>query len=173
MAGRAGRRGKDTEGTVIIMRNRYVSYIMHTYSTMLLPLILIRYGMCYILYTYLCLYCNIHHIYAYVRRTWRWVTRSSPRRLVNWYPHLPACYHILHDTIHYTYLLLTFILHYTISLYTILINYSMQVDGIKSHFKTSYGLAVKLLETRSIEECRALIERGFGAYVLQKRVRRK
>ena len=47
------------------------------------------------------------------------------------------------------------------------------VDGIKSHFKTSYGLTVKLLETKSIEECRALIERGFGAYLLQKRVLKK
>lgn len=47
------------------------------------------------------------------------------------------------------------------------------IDGIKSHFKTSYGLTVKLLETRSIDECRALIERGFGSYVLQQRSQRK
>jgi hypothetical protein len=37
--------------------------------------------------------------------------------------------------------------------------------GIKSHFKTSYGLTVKLLETKSIEECRALIERYTYAYI--------
>lgn len=43
------------------------------------------------------------------------------------------------------------------------------VDGIKSHFKTSYSLTVTLLETKSIDECRALIERGFGAYLLQQR----
>ena len=47
------------------------------------------------------------------------------------------------------------------------------IDGIKSHFKTSYGLTVTLLETKSIDECRALIERGFGAYLLQQRVQRK
>ena len=32
---------------------------------------------------------------------------------------------------------------------------------------------MKLLETKTIEECRALIERGFGAYLLQKRVLKK
>ena len=47
------------------------------------------------------------------------------------------------------------------------------IDGIKSHFKTSYGLTVKLLETKTLEECRALIERGFGAYLLQKKVQKK
>jgi superfamily II RNA helicase len=47
------------------------------------------------------------------------------------------------------------------------------VDGIRSHFKTSYGLTVKLLETKTIDECRALIERGFGAYLLQKKVQKK
>ena len=47
------------------------------------------------------------------------------------------------------------------------------IDGIKSHFKTSYGLTVKLLETKTLEECRALIERGFGAYLLQKKVLKK
>lgn len=47
------------------------------------------------------------------------------------------------------------------------------VDGIRSHFKTSYSLTVKLLETKSIEDCRALIERGFGAYLMQKRINKK
>ena len=83
MAGRAGRRGKDTEGTVVILRNRFEDVKMG------------------------------HKIL------------TSP------------------------------------------------IDGIKSHFKTSYGLTVKLLETRTLEECRALIERGFGAYLLQKKVAKK
>lgn len=83
MAGRAGRRGKDTEGTVVVMRNRFED---------------VKVG---------------HKIL------------TSP------------------------------------------------VDGIKSHFKISYGLAVKLLETRTVSDCRALIERGFGSYVLQKRVKKK
>jgi hypothetical protein len=30
-----------------------------------------------------------------------------------------------------------------------------------------------LLETKSLNECRALIERGFGAYLIQKRVLKK
>jgi superfamily II RNA helicase len=47
------------------------------------------------------------------------------------------------------------------------------VDGIKSHFKTSYGLTVKLLQTKTLDECRALIERGFGTYLLQQRVQKK
>lgn len=47
------------------------------------------------------------------------------------------------------------------------------VDGIKSHFKTSYSLTVKLLKTKSVEECRQLIERGFGAYLLQQRMLKK
>ena len=83
MAGRAGRRGKDTEGTVVILRNRFEDVKMG------------------------------HKIL------------TSP------------------------------------------------IDGIKSHFKTSYGLTVKLLETKTLEECRALIERGFGAYLLQKKVQKK
>lgn len=48
-----------------------------------------------------------------------------------------------------------------------------KVDGIKSHFKASYGFAVKLLETRSLSECRALMERGFGAYSMMKRIQRR
>lgn len=44
-----------------------------------------------------------------------------------------------------------------------------RIDGIKSHFRTSYGLTIRLLETKSLEECRALIERGFSSYLLQKR----
>jgi len=47
------------------------------------------------------------------------------------------------------------------------------VDGIRSHFKVSYGLLVKLLETRSVEECRLLIERGFGSYMLQKKLSKR
>jgi superfamily II RNA helicase len=80
MAGRAGRRGKDTEGTVIIMRNRFED------------------------------------------------AKVGHKILVS------------------------------------------PIDGIKSHFKTSYGLTVKLLETKNIDECRALIERGFGAYLLQQKL---
>ena len=41
------------------------------------------------------------------------------------------------------------------------------------HFKTSYGLCVKLLQTRTLDECRALIERGFGAYLLQQKMTKK
>ena len=47
------------------------------------------------------------------------------------------------------------------------------VDGIKSHFKTSYGLVVKLLETRSLEACKELIQRGFGSYLLSLKIQRK
>lgn len=47
------------------------------------------------------------------------------------------------------------------------------IDGIKSHFKTSYALTVKLLQTKTMDECKALIERGFGAYLLQKRIEKK
>lgn len=83
MAGRAGRRGKDTEGTVVVVRNRFEE-----------PKI-------------------SHKIF------------TSP------------------------------------------------VDSIKSHFKTSYGLAIKLLESRSLEECKSLIEKGFGSYLLQQRVKKK
>ena len=35
------------------------------------------------------------------------------------------------------------------------------IDGIKSHFRTSYSLTVKLLEQKTIDECKQLIERGF------------
>lgn len=83
MAGRAGRRGKDTEGTVVIMRNRFED----------------------------------------VKMSHKILTTA--------------------------------------------------VDGIKSHFKTSYGLCVKLLETKSLDDCRALIERGFGAYLMQQRIVKK
>jgi len=79
MAGRAGRRGKDTEGSVVVMRNRFEDALMG------------------------------HKIL------------TSP------------------------------------------------IDGIKSHFKTSYSLTITLLETRSVAECKQLIERGFGAYLMQKR----
>ena len=47
------------------------------------------------------------------------------------------------------------------------------VDGIKSHFKTSYSLTVKLLETRNVEECQILIEKGFGAYLLQQKEKKR
>ena len=47
------------------------------------------------------------------------------------------------------------------------------IDGIKSHFRTSYSLTVKLLEQKTIDECKQLIERGFGAYLLQQRLVRK
>ena len=33
------------------------------------------------------------------------------------------------------------------------------IDGIKSHFRTSYSLTVKLLEQKTIDECKQLIER--------------
>ena len=44
------------------------------------------------------------------------------------------------------------------------------VDGIRSHFKTSYSLIIRLLQIKSEEECRALVERGFGSYQMQRRV---
>lgn len=83
MAGRAGRRGKDTEGSVILMRNRFEDASMG------------------------------HKIL------------TSP------------------------------------------------IDGVKSHFRASYSLTVTLLETKTIQECRALIEKGFGAYLLQKKIEKK
>ena len=48
-----------------------------------------------------------------------------------------------------------------------------KIDGIRSNFKISYSLAIKLLETKSMEECKALIERGFGSYLLQLRTQGK
>ena len=38
-------------------------------------------------------------------------------------------------------------------------------DGIKSHFRTSYGLTVKLMETRNFEECKTLVEKGNCIYI--------
>eukprot|EP01042_Synura_sphagnicola_P008466 gene8466-10852_t len=37
------------------------------------------------------------------------------------------------------------------------------VDDIRSHVTISYGLLVRLWETRSVAECRLLVKRGFGA----------
>lgn len=47
------------------------------------------------------------------------------------------------------------------------------LDGVKSHFRTSYALTTKLLQRKSLPECRALIERGFGAYLMQQRIEKK
>lgn len=47
------------------------------------------------------------------------------------------------------------------------------IDGVKSHFRTSYSLTAKLLERKSLPDCKALIERGFGAYTLQQRLEKR
>lgn len=47
------------------------------------------------------------------------------------------------------------------------------VDDIKSHFKTSYGLTIKLLQSRDMKACKSLIEKGFGAYILSMRVKKR
>lgn len=47
------------------------------------------------------------------------------------------------------------------------------IDGIKSHFRTSYGITAKLLQKKTLSECKSLIERGFGAYLLQQRMNNK
>jgi hypothetical protein len=48
-----------------------------------------------------------------------------------------------------------------------------EVDGIRSHFKTSYSLVVRLLQIKSEDECRALVERGFGSYQMARREEKK
>eukprot|EP01039_Chlorochromonas_danica_P009289 gene9289-10254_t len=47
------------------------------------------------------------------------------------------------------------------------------IDSVKSHFRASYSLTVKLLTTRSLSACKELIERGFGSYLLQKKIAKK
>ena len=44
------------------------------------------------------------------------------------------------------------------------------IDGIRSHFRTSYSLTMTLLETKNLEECKQLIEKGFGSFLMQKRM---
>ena len=48
-----------------------------------------------------------------------------------------------------------------------------EVDDIRSHFKTSYSLVVRLLQIKTMEECRALVERGFGSYQMARRIEKK
>jgi superfamily II RNA helicase len=43
------------------------------------------------------------------------------------------------------------------------------IDGVQTHFRTSYGVTVTLLQQKSLYECKLLIERGFGAYLTYKR----
>ena len=83
MAGRAGRRGKDTEGTVVLMRNRFDP-------------------------------------------------PSEAHRIL-----------------------------------------TAPIDGISSQFKASYAFVIKLLSTKSLPDCRALIERGFGTFIAQKIAKRR
>jgi superfamily II RNA helicase len=47
------------------------------------------------------------------------------------------------------------------------------IDDIKSHFKTSYGLTIKLLQSRDMKACKSLIEKGFGAYILSQRAKKR
>ncbi len=54
--------------------------------------------------------------------------------------------------------------------YRILIS---SIDGIKSHFRTSYSLTASLLNRKSLSECRSLIERGFSAFLLQQKLDRR
>ncbi|RYH20438.1 hypothetical protein EON65_23400 [archaeon] len=48
-----------------------------------------------------------------------------------------------------------------------------KIDSIKSHFRCAYSLSVKLLQTKGMDECQALIQRGFSAYMVQKKVKKR
>jgi superfamily II RNA helicase len=47
------------------------------------------------------------------------------------------------------------------------------IEPIVSQMKSSYGFVVRLLSTRTLKECYALIERGFGAFVYHKKLLQK
>lgn len=44
-----------------------------------------------------------------------------------------------------------------------------KLDGIASHFRASYSLTVNLLNTKTHSECKDLIGKGFGSYLMQKK----
>ncbi len=46
-------------------------------------------------------------------------------------------------------------------------------DAIASHFFVSYGSALKMLRSRPPDECRALVEASFGAYLADEIARRE
>lgn len=43
-----------------------------------------------------------------------------------------------------------------------------KVDALRSHFTPSYGMVINLLQTRSLEDARSLVERSFGAFLRRK-----
>lgn len=42
------------------------------------------------------------------------------------------------------------------------------VDALRSHFTPSYGMVLNLLQTRSIDDARSLVDRSFGAFLRRK-----
>lgn len=44
-----------------------------------------------------------------------------------------------------------------------------EVDELQSHFTPSYGMVLNLLQTRTMEDARSLVERSFGAFLRRKR----
>lgn len=44
------------------------------------------------------------------------------------------------------------------------------VDALNSHFSPSYGMVLNLLQTRSLDDARLLVERSFGSFLQKKRV---
>ncbi len=47
------------------------------------------------------------------------------------------------------------------------------MDPIRSHFKSTYGLAVKLVEAKEMRDCQNLVEKSFGSFVVQERINRR
>jgi DSHCT (NUC185) domain len=43
-----------------------------------------------------------------------------------------------------------------------------EVDALQSHFTPSYGMVLNLLQSRSIEDARSLVDRSFGAFLRRK-----
>lgn len=46
------------------------------------------------------------------------------------------------------------------------------VDVLRSHFTPSYGMVLNLLQTRSLEDARSLVERSFGSFLSRKHMKR-
>jgi superfamily II RNA helicase len=44
------------------------------------------------------------------------------------------------------------------------------VDSLCSHFSTTYGMALNLVQTRSFDDARSLVERSFGSFLRRKRL---
>jgi hypothetical protein len=47
------------------------------------------------------------------------------------------------------------------------------MDPIRSHFRSSYSLALKLIETREMRACQGLVEKSFGSFVVQERINKR